>query len=179
MKTLSKLITTAFAGAALFFTTQVNAQTITAQKFALSLGIEAGKPTGGATPYAVFNLGGTVRLQYGLTNDLALTFTTGGYHFFMEDIPGTSTPYNSYGVGPVKAGIKYFFAPNIYFGAEGGIGVEVTEHGFDGGQKKLLLSPAIGYATEHWDYAVHYESLTGQGNNYGIVALRVAYGFKL
>jgi len=179
MKTLSKLIKITFAGAALFFTTQVNAQTITPKSFALSLGIEAGIPTGTVTPYTTFNLGGTIRLQYGITNNLGLTFTTGGYHFFPEKIPGTDIHYNSFGLGPVKAGIKYFFVPNVYFGAEAGVGVEVTEQGFKGGQKKLLLSPALGYATNHWDYALHYESLTGDNNTYGILALRVAYGFKL
>jgi hypothetical protein len=179
MKKLSKLIAVAIAGTALFVTTNASAQTTAANTFGLSLGIETGLPTGNPTNYSTFNLGGTIRLQYGITNNFAVTFTTGGYHFFSKKIPGTDTRYTSYGVGPVKAGIKEFFIPNVYFGAEAGIGVEVSEHGFSGGQTKLLLSPAVGYANNHWDVGFHYESLTGDQNNYGIMALRIAYGFKL
>jgi hypothetical protein len=179
MKNLSKLIIASVSAVAFLLVGGAKAQISTPNKFALSLGIEAGKPTGNASPYAVFNLGGTVRLQYGISNMFAVTLTTGGYHFFMEKIPGTDVSYSSYGVGPVKAGFKAFVIPNAYIGFEAGEGVEVTEHGFSGGQKKLLLSPAVGYAEKHWDFALHYESLTGDQNNYGIVALRIAYGFQL
>ena len=179
MKRISKLITLPLMAAALSFTIKAQAQTTPAKTFALSLGAEAGLPTGTTTPYTAFNLGGTIRLQYGITDNVAATFTTGGYHFFPEKIPGSNNRYTSYGVGPVKAGLKWLFIPHVYVGAEAGVGVEVTEHGFSGGQKKLLLSPALGYAEKHWDFAFHYESFTGEQNNYGIVALRVAYGFKL
>ncbi|RKR83544.1 hypothetical protein BDD43_3754 [Mucilaginibacter gracilis] len=158
---------------------KVNAQTTAAKTFGLSLGLEPGLPTTTQSTYTAFTLGGTIRLQYGITNNLSATFTTGGYHFFSKTIPGTDIRYGSFGVGPVKAGLKEFFIPNFYINAEAGVGVEVTQQGFSGGQKKLLLSPGFGYGDKHWDVGFHFESLTGQQNNYGIFGLRIAYGFKL
>jgi outer membrane protein assembly factor BamA len=179
MKILFRSSATAVALTALLFSSRVNAQTTSPNAFSVSLGIEPGFPTGNASNYSTNTLGGTIRLQYGISNSFALTFTTGGYHFFSKVIPGTDKRYASYGVGPVKAGVKAFLIPNIYVGAEGGVGVEVTEQGFKGGQDKLLLSPAVGYANKHWDFALHYESLTGEQNNYGLIGLRLAYAFSL
>jgi len=84
----------------------------------------------------LFILGGDIRLQYGLSNNLAVTLTSGGYHFFPKKT-------GSYGVGPIKVGIKEFFTHNLYVAAEAGVGVEVTEQGFNGGETKLLLSPGF------------------------------------
>jgi len=179
MKTLFKLVQTAFMVGALFAATNSQAQTTPANKFNLNLGIESGLPTGNAANYSTFTLGGTVRLQYGISNNFALMFTTGGYHFFSKMIPGSNARYSSYGVGPIKAGFKEFFVPNIYVAGEAGIGREVTEKGFVGGQTKLLLAPGVGYANAKWDFGIRYESLTGDMNNYGFVGLRIAYGFGL
>ena len=179
MRTSSKLIVAAVAAGFMFFGTQVNAQTTEAKKFNLNLGIEAGLPTGNQANYANFDLGGTVRLQYGLTNDLAVMATTGGYHFFMKANPANGVTYSSFGIGPVKVGLKEFFVPNIYIDAEAGIGREVLESGFAGGQTKFLVSPGIGYANKTWDYGLHYDSLTGNNNAYGVFNLRIAYGFGL
>jgi hypothetical protein len=173
----SVAVTTVFA--ALFCINVAKAQTTPAGKFNLNFGIESGLPTGNAANYSTFTLGGTIRLQYGISNNLAATFTTGGYHIFSKINPATGNRYASYGVGPIKGGLKYFFIPNIYFGAEAGIGREVTDKGFVGGQTKLLLAPGVGYGNKKWDFGIRYESLTGNGNNYGIVGLRVAYGFGL
>jgi hypothetical protein len=179
MKILFKTIAATVTFAALFCIGNANAQTTPAGKFNLNFGIETGLPTGNTANYSVFTLGGTIRLQYGITNNLAATFTTGAYHFFSKIDPATGGRYGSFGVGPIKGGLKYFFVPNIYFGAEAGIGREVTQQGFVGGQTKFLLAPEVGYANKHWDFGVRYESLTGNGNDYGLVGLRIAYGFGL
>ena len=178
-KTILKLKRILLASGIFLICPFVHAQNSRPGKFDLSLGIESGVPTTDQSNYTSFILGGTVRLQYGLTSTLAATFTTGGYHFFPKTIPGTTESYASFGVGPVKAGLKQFVSSNIYLGFEGGVGVEVTQLGFSGGQKKLLLSPAVGYANKHWDIAAHFESLTGQQYNYGIFTIRVAYCFGL
>jgi hypothetical protein len=179
MKKVSKLIAAAFTIAALFLTTSVKAQTTPANKFVLSLGVEAGLPTGVASMYNTAIVGGNIRVQYGITNSLAVTFATGGDHFFTDYIPGTHTRYSSFGVGPIKGGVKEFFIPNFYVDVEGGIGREVTQQGFVGGQTKLLISPGVGYANKKWDFGIVYESLTGMNDNYGFVGPRIAYGFGL
>jgi hypothetical protein len=179
MKILFKAIAATMSFAALFFFNTAKAQTTPAGKFNLNFGIETGLPTGNASNYSTFTLGGTGRLQYGITDNLAVMATIGAYHVFSKIDPITGNRYASYGVGPIKGGLKYFFVPNIYFAAEVGIGREVTEQGFVGGQTKLLLAPGVGYGNKHWDFGVRYESLTGDGNDYGVVGLRIAYGFGL
>ena len=179
MKVLSKALAATLSLAGLFFVNTVYAQTTPAGKFNLNFGIETGLPTGNASNYSTFTLGGTGRLQYGITNKLAIMFTTGAYHFFSQINPANGERYSSYGVGPIKGGVKYFFVPGIYFAAEAGIGREVTQQGFVGGQTKLLIAPGVGYANKDWDFGIRHESLTGDANNYGIISLRIAYGFGL
>ena len=177
MKKGPKFLAAVMITAALFFSTTVKAQTVPAKTLDMVISYEAGVPTGAATPYLRFSMGGTGRLQYGITNDFSVTFTSGAYHFFTKTIPGTDTRYASYGIIPIKFGVKEFFVPNIYFGAEAGEGLEVSGSGW--GNKKLILSPAAGYANKHWDIGLQYESYLGQNDNYGLFGLRVAYGFGL
>jgi hypothetical protein len=159
-------------------TQQVKAQTTPANAWRFGVGIEVADPTGTARIGSHFSLGGTARIQYGISDALALTFTSGAYHFFPTTNPATGSDYNSYGVIPIKAGIKAFFAPDLYVGAEGGVGIEATDDGY--GPTRLLLSPALGYANEHWDFGVHYDHFSGAtGAKYGLLGLRLAYGFKL
>jgi hypothetical protein len=44
------------------------------------------------------------------------------------------------------------------------------------GPKRFLLSPAVGYGNKHWDVGFHFERFSG-GADYGLAALRIAYGF--
>lgn len=177
MKTLSKLIATAFIGAAVFFTTNVKAQTTPANAFRLGLGVETGIPTGVARLGTNFTLGGTARLQYGISNSFAVTLAAGGYHFFPKMIPGQDRRYQSYGEIPIKVGIKEFFVPNIYFAGEAGVAFEKLEQGW--GPHRLDLSPGIGYANEKWDVGVRYENFSRSEDHFGMVGLRIAYGFGL
>src|ERR1700743_1809060 len=173
MKSLSKLIAAAFIASAIFVSNSAKAQTTPANAFRFGVGLESGIPLGVANAKTHFELGGTARLQYGLSNSVALTLTSGFYNLFGTNYPdGLTRP--SLHMIPVKAGVKAFFAPNFYFGAEAGAAF-VTNNGF----VKLDLAPALGFANKSWDVGVRYESLTGQDFNYGIVGLRIAYGFPL
>ena len=118
MKTPSKLIAIAFIASALFFAGNVKAQTTPAHALRFNIGLETSIPTGSATIGSDFSLGGTMRFQYGLTDNFALTITGGAYHFFAKVNPASPTgaKYDSYGVIPLKAGVKEFFMPNLYVG---------------------------------------------------------------
>ena len=175
MKKPSILIATVFTAAALFFTSNVKAQTTTPNPWRFGIGLEAGAPTGNASNTSSFELGGTARLQYDASSHFAWTLTSGYYNMFGKDMPGTNVSYQSLGIVPVKVGIKVFFAPTWYFGAEAGAGFETVS----GGNTKLILSPALGYANKTWDVGLRYENFSGQDNNYGLVGLRVAYAFGL
>ncbi len=181
MKNRTKMMAMAIAVIAILFTTNVNAQTTPVNKFRFGIGVEGGIPTGDINNFSNFELGGTARLQYGLSNNLALTLTSGYYNFFaksssatIDGVTYTAKPKDQ-GLVPAKVGIKAFFTQNLYFGAEAGAGFETSY----ANNTKLLLSPALGYATKSWDVGVRYENISGQSDNYGTVALRVAYGFGL
>lgn len=176
MKKSTKLIAAAIAAVTLFLgTSDVKAQTNEKSAWRLGFGVEGGIPTGDVSDFSNFQLGGTARLQYGLSDNLALTLTSGLYHFFGKEIGNSGEKYDIGNIIPVKAGIKTFFTDNLYFGAEAGAGFETEENG----NTKLLLAPALGWADKHWDVGVKYENISGQGNNYGTVGLRLAYGFGL
>ncbi|ASU34288.1 hypothetical protein [Mucilaginibacter xinganensis] len=177
MKNSTKWIATVATAAAIFFSVNVKAQTTDKSAWRLGFGVEGGIPTGSlntSPAYSKFELGGTARLQYGIQKNLALTLTSGYYNFFAtqaaKDVGG-----ESFGVVPVKVGVKGFFTENLYFGAEAGAGFETK---YDK-NTKLILSPAFGWANKSWDVGVRYENLSGQSDSYGIVGLRLAYGFSL
>ncbi|CAN5339826.1 hypothetical protein BH09BAC6_BH09BAC6_22280 [soil metagenome] len=181
MKNSTKLIAAAFTAAAIFFGSAVKAQTTPENKFRLGVGLELGAPTGNAHNISNFELGGTARLQYGVSKNLALTVTSGYYNMFgktgnytVNGVPFTGKAADL-GIVPLKAGVKAFFADNLYFGAEVGAGFETVSNG----NTKLIVSPALGFANKTWDVGVRYENFSGQSNSYGLVGLRIAYGFAL
>jgi hypothetical protein len=175
MKKLSKLITVAVALSALFFTTYANAQTTPANAFRFAFGVDAGVPTGNLTIGSDFVIGASGRVQYGLSNNFALTLTVGGDHFLSKIDPATGMDFASFGVLGARAGVKEFFVPHIYLGLEAGFAGEGTDSGV--GNKKFVLSPQIGWANSKWDIGVRYDNYSGQDDPYGFVALKVAYGF--
>ena len=178
MKNPSRSIAAVFALAALFFTTELKAQTVPAGGWRMGIGADAGDPQENLRFSSTFVLGGTISLQYGLTNRFAVELTSGADHFFSRYEPGSTTKrYDSFGIIPIKAGFKAFFLPHVYFDGELGEGVEETDSGT--GQKKFLVSPALGIAFSHWDFSARYDSYYSPGDNYGFIAVRVAYGFAL
>jgi hypothetical protein len=174
MKNKSKLIAIAVAAVAIFFATNVKAQTTEPNKWRFGIGVEGGIPTGDIKDYSKFDLGGTARLQYGVAKNVGLTLTSGYYNFF-ADAAAKAVGGKDVGIVPVKVGAKFFFNSPIYFGAEAGAGFETNYSK----NTKLILSPGLGWANKSWDIGVRYESLSGQDDNYGTVAVRLAYGFSL
>ncbi|MDN5286493.1 MAG: hypothetical protein JWR38_2767 [Mucilaginibacter sp.] len=159
----------------IFFSLGGYAQTTPKGKWQFVLGAETGLPTGRIKSYSNIELGATVSVQYGLSEHLILTFTSGYYNFFAKkfEIPGFGTVKpDDIGIIPVKAGIKSFLGNNFYVAAEIGAGFETP-----GGPVKLILSPGIGYATNSWDVGLRYENFTESHLNYGMMTLRLAHGF--
>ena len=143
----------------------------------LGFGIEGGIPTGDAHPSSGFELGGSARLQFDATSNFAVMLTSGYNNFFIKDDYRAPGDPSSLGIVPVKLGVKYFFVPGIYVAGEAGAGFETNDPVKN--NTKLILSPALGWANEHWDIGVNYTNYSGQSDNYGSVGLRVAYGFGL
>jgi len=184
MKTkTSKFIGAMAIALALFVCSNARAQSVPASKFRFGIGVDGLVPIGNTADVANFGLGLTPRLQYGISDKFALTFTSGIYHFFPKTVsypasgsfPGFTAKYKS-NIIPVKVGFKYFVGGNFYVAGEAGVSFEVSE----GGQSKhFLWSPGIGYATKKWDIGARYENFSGSHYSDGIIGLRVAYGFGL
>ncbi|WP_454803813.1 hypothetical protein [Mucilaginibacter phyllosphaerae] len=184
MNFTKKVSAIAITAVVLLIGTHANAQSFQKSKLRFGIGIDGLIPVGNLTNVANLGVGITPRLQLGIANNVALTFTTGYYHFFTKKVyvpvfigSNTLVSYqNDLDIIPVKAGLKAFVSSNIYIGAEIGAGFEVDN---GGGNTKLIASPAIGYASKKWEVGARYESFSGQHNNYSLIGVRLAYGFGL
>lgn len=188
MKKTTKWIATAATAAAIFFSVNAKAQTTDKGAWRLGIGVEGLAPVGGYLHrVSDIGLGGTARIQYGAGKDVAVTLTSGYYNFFGKSINNPSiadAKYPSFGLVPVKLGVKAFVSDGLYLSGEAGAGFETKDvyaaTTTDGGKDtKLILSPGIGWANKTWDVGARYENFSGQSRNYGAVALRIAYGFAL
>jgi len=179
----SKLLGAILVCLTLFVCSSVNAQSVTPGKFRFGIGVDGLLPVGNTADVANFGLGLTPRLQYGVSDKFALTFTSGIYHFFPKTVTypvsgsfaGFTAKYKS-DIIPVKVGFKYFVGGNFYLAGEAGASFEVAE---GGGKAHFLWSPGIGYATKKWDIGARFENFSGNHYSDGIIGLRVAYGFGL
>ncbi|WP_316837055.1 hypothetical protein [Pedobacter nutrimenti] len=176
MKTTTKIIASAVAAVALFFTTNVNAQSPK-----LGIGLNAGIPTTNGYNFA---LGGDLRFQFDVSKQVSIPVTAGYTNFFGKKdyfAPGVDMP--SAGYIPVKAGVKVFFdetGSGFYGMGELGAAIGVSNNAKTG----FLYSPAIGYSWSNGlDLGLKYEGIakgTKIGpENMNQVALRIAYGFKI
>ena len=197
MKKLTKVIAAASFAVAVFFASNVSAQTTTpANAWRFGIGAEGLLPTGGQLKnISNIGLGGTARLQYGINNNVALTLTSGYYNFFGKENTATYTNGTSvtrvtnkavdFGMVPVKAGIKAYIANGFYIAGEAGAGFETKDAyrgvtgDYNGKATKLILAPGLGYSFKTWDIGARYENYSGNNNNYGAASLRIAYGFAL
>ncbi|MDB5150296.1 MAG: hypothetical protein JWQ57_4316 [Mucilaginibacter sp.] len=177
MNTQIKFIS-AIVGLLLMMTGQlVKAQKTSAGETRLGIAFETALPTGtGAKDYTI-SLGGTGTIQYGLNDHVALTFTSGYYNFLSKTLGTPFAPYKrpNLQIVPMKVGAKVFFYDGFYASAETGMAIEAVS----GGRRKFILAPALGYATKQLDVSLRYEALLGGLENYGLVGLHTAYGFKL
>ncbi len=175
----------AIAALAIFFTTNVKAQTVDKSAWRLGIGVEGGIPTGDIHTTSGFELGGSLRLQYGVDKNVAVMLTSGYDNFFGKNytlpvvvgttVTTTTVKAPNFGLIPVKAGAKIFFNSPIYASGEVGAGFETVS----GGSTRLILAPGLGWANHSWDVGLRYENFSGGGVNYGLVGLRLAYGFSL
>jgi hypothetical protein len=177
MKKFTKPAAAALAAFALFFCTSAKAQTTAAASpWRLGIGLEAGIPTGNANDISDFEIGGTARLQYDAAKTVAVMLTAGYYDMIGKAATnGSGATYPSLGMVPVKLGAKIYVAPTFYVDGEAGAGFDTSYED----HTKLIFSPGVGYDSKTWDISLRYENYSGQNNSFGLVGLRVAYGFAL
>ena len=165
------------------FSAKAHAQVVPLGQVKFDVGLEGAAPTYDARSLSNIMGGATGRFQLGLGDYLAVTATSGYYNFFdkTSSINGISVKEPGLGVVPLKFGLKGNLGNSgIYLAGEVGKGFETSKDNATGNyDDKNILSAGLGYVYHNWDYSVRYESLTGDEFNYGIIALRIAYGFKL
>lgn len=179
MKTFTKIISSVALASALFFSTNVNAQSRN-----LGIGLNLGVPTANGGQFAI---GGDVRYQFNIDEQLSIPITAGytnlSYKYDRNDANSgyvsTSSVKSYFGYIPVKVGAKYYFAntgSGLYGLAELGASFLTTK----GAGTAFVYSPAIGYSWANGlDLAAKYEALSRNSTNDGYVGIRLAYGFKL
>ncbi|QJD97818.1 hypothetical protein HH214_19015 [Mucilaginibacter robiniae] len=128
--------------------------------------------------YYKAGVGGTLRFQYDLTQNLGLTLTSGFYNITHDKGPRSLTKEDIKFI-PVKFGGKAYFLPEWYLGGEVGVGyidpsiVPRTQTHF-----VKVIAPSIGYESNHIDASFRYENINNQNNYVSVVALRLAYIFN-
>jgi hypothetical protein len=176
MKTITKLMTITVAAFALLYSANASAQTTKPGGWSFSIGIEPGIPTGNATDISSFEIGGTGRLEYNASANVAVMATVGFYDFMGKTSTlDANVKYTSLEMVPAKLGVKYYIASMFYIDGEAGFGFDTNYEN----HVKLILSPGIGYASNMWDIGVRYENYSGQNNSFGLLGLRAAYSFAL
>lgn len=166
MKQSIKFLVPAVAAVALFFSTNVNAQS--APK--LGIGLNLGVPTSNSHNFAI---GGDLRYQFDMDKQLSIPITVGYTSLMGKD----NTP--NIGFIPLKVGLKYFFdesGSGVY-----GLGEVGAAFGTNSGSgTSFAYSPAIGYSWSNGlDLAAKFEGYSKSGFNTGYAGIRLAYGFKL
>jgi hypothetical protein len=174
MKKFTRTATVILAASALFFCTAAKAQTTAPSPWRFGIGLEAGIPTGNANDISDFEIGGTARLQYDAAKTVAVMLTSGYYDMIGKGAANGGT-YPSLGMVPLKIGAKIYVAPTFYVDGEAGAGFDTSYEN----HTKLIFSPGVGYDSKTWDISLRYENYSGQNNSFGLVGLRVAYGFAL
>ncbi len=156
----------------------------------LSIGVDAGIPTGNLSDAYNWNIGGSVQADIPVAQNLFVTINA-GYNSIQgkNNVAGTGLDATNIQLLPVKAGLKYFLVPHFYVQGEAGaaFALNKSDVGFDK-SAAFVYAPQIGYqfplgGKSYLDAGVRYEATTkftdvddAKVNFFG---LRVAYAFGL
>jgi hypothetical protein len=190
------ILAAAFAG----FAFSANAQTTPASTtkstgsngVVLSVGVDAGLPTGNLSNGYNWNIGGSVQADIPVVPQQLFVTVNAGFN----DLQGKT---NAYGLGvtapdiqllPVKAGLKWFPVSHFYIQGEAGAAFALNKSsvGYDN-TAAFIYAPQIGYqfplgGKNYIDAGVRYEGSTdfssdNSATQVHFVALRLAYAFGL
>lgn len=156
----------------LFGLNNANAQEVEdGHRTRLGFGLGLGIPTKSSMGDLV--IAPDLRLQHDLGERTSLTLTTGYYGFIGKpEIAGVKIGSD---LIPLKAGAKFFFGNTFYVQPEVGISFSTKENYGN----PFTWAPSLGYANNKWDFALRYEGFEYENSSAGMVALRVAYAFKV
>ena len=148
----------------------------------LGVGVEFGFPMGDFGDVRDFGVGGSLLYQHPIANKLNFTGSAGYLSFtgkeFTSPLGGT-VKLDAAGFIPVKAGLRYFLAENIFVNGEVGA-VFGTQ---DGAGTAFAYSPGIGVEFPVADKSTlelggRYEGWSKNGTS-SFIGLRAAWNFGL
>jgi hypothetical protein len=183
------ILSALLAGYALAGRAQAQAPSSTnKQEFRLSVGPEAGIPLGDLHNGYNWNIGGSVQADIPIVPSLYVTVNAGYNNFFVKK-DQTEFPDKNLQLIPVKAGLKYFPAGNLFY-VQGEAGASFLANKSDLGADKsaaFVYAPQIGVLLKlapknYIDIGVRFEgnsSFYNGGSSYNFLGLRAAYSFGL
>jgi hypothetical protein len=185
----------AFAGFALGAKAQTTStssskSTTTSNGVILSVGADAGIPTGKLSDSYNWNLGGSVQADIPVYQRQLFVTVNAGYNniFGKKNINGTGLDATNIQLLPVKAGLKYFPVKNFYVQGEAGAAFALNKSnlGFNN-SAAFLYAPQVGVqfpltGKSYIDAGVRYEATSKfnsniDNSNVNFIGLRVAYAF--
>lgn len=197
MKSTFKISALALAFAGLSFGAKAQTATTTTKSSTssngviLSIGADAGIPTGKLSNGYNWNLGGSLQADIPVIPQQLYVTVNAGYNnvFGKDNAYGTGLKATNIELLPVKAGLKYFIVPHFYVQGEAGAAFSLNkaEVGFDN-TAAFVYAPQLGYqfplgGKSFIDAGVRYEGTTKFNSNVdnskvNFVGLRVAYAFS-
>lgn len=184
----------AFAGLAYGANAQSNpastAKTTTSNGVILSVGVDAGIPTGNLSNSYDWNLGGSIQADIPVVQNQLFVTVNAGYNniFGKTNINGTAIDATNIQLLPVKAGLKFYPVSHFYIQGEAGAAFSLNKSdlGFDN-SAAFLYAPQIGYqfplgGKSYLDAGVRWEGTTKfnsaiDDSKVNFFGLRVAYAF--
>ena len=194
MKTTFKIsaLVLAFAGLTLGAkaqTTTGTTKTTTSNGVILSVGVDAGIPTGNLSNNYNWSLGGSVQADIPVIQNQLFVTVNAGYNniFGKNNIDGTGLDATNIQLLPVKAGLKLFPVSHFYIQGEAGAAFLLNKSDLgDDKSAAFLYAPQIGYqfplgGKSYLDAGIRYEGTTKFSSVYNdkvnFFGLRVAYAF--
>jgi hypothetical protein len=165
-------------------------KTTTSDGVILSVGVDAGIPTGNLSNGYNWNIGGSVQADIPVLPQQLFVTINAGYNSIQgkDNAYGTGFTATNIQLLPVKAGLKFFPVSHFYIQGEAGaaFALNKSDLGFDN-TAAFIYAPQIGYqfavgGRNFIDAGVRYEGSTkfnsGDDNSQlNFFALRLAYAF--
>ncbi len=155
----------------------------------LSIGVDAGIPSGNLSNGYNWNLGGSVQADIPVTQQLFVTINAGYNNIYGKDNAyGTAFAAPNIQLLPVKAGLKFFPVNNFYIQGEAGaaFALNKSDVGFDN-TAAFVYAPQIGVqfplgGKSFIDAGIRYEGTTKfttdvDNSKVNFFGLRIAYAF--
>lgn len=169
---MKKTITTIFAVAALIVATNYTSNA----QLRVSVGPELCMPMGDFADGFGIGFGGTVGVEYGVSDNLGIGARAGYLTFGGKDMMDGF----SFNMIPLQAFAKYYFTEsqsglygmlNLGF-HNGKVNVEGAE-----GSTDLSYAPEVGYHLANIDLGLRYQMVATEGSTTSYLGIRIAYVF--